>query len=243
LENDLGSWSEQVEWIVQKDIKAKAEIGYDGEVVDGVFPDNSVFGIEVKDIGYIGGARKYADLPEGVKYVNEKLKPYLKKMKVRGKFSTEIREGEDGKHYFIDPTMRFPYPPSQCMLEFCDNIAECIYEGANGRLIEPIYRGKFVCEIILYSDYAKEHDYKLIVPEEIRQWVKQPYCFKSPTTGSIIVVKQEVGNTNVGSVIAYGNTIEETIELCKKRAEMITGHGLKIDTDCLDEAIVQFKKL
>lgn len=243
LEKDLGSYRDEIQFIVQAPVEAITETGYDGFVIDGKFPETALLGIEVKDMGYIGGVRAYKDLPEGVRYVNEKLAPALKAYGMRGNISTEIRETADGKHYMIDPTMRFPYPPSNIMMEMWENMAECIYKGAAGTLVEPIYKALFGVEVIMYSDYAKEEHYKLIVPDAIREFVKQPYAYKSRKTGSIIVVPQSTANTNVGSVIAYADTLEAAIDLVKERADQIKGHGLKIDMGCLDEAIEQFKKL
>ncbi len=243
LEKDLGSYAKEIKFVIQDPIESVSEIGYDGFVIDGKFPATALFGIEVKDMGYIGEVRPYDKLPEGVKYVNSKLAPALKQYGMRGNISSEIREGVDGKHYLIDPTMRFPYPPSNLTFEMWENISECMYEGAKGNLVDPVYRGKFGCEIIMYSDYAKENDYKLIVPDDIRQFVKQPYIFKSKTTGSIIVIPQSVQNSNVGSVIAYADTLQGAVDLCIDRARKISGHGLKIDTGCVDDAMKQLSKL
>lgn len=241
LEHRLGINSELMNFIIQDGIPTKVETGYDGFTVDGKFPETALFGIEVKDMGYIGEVRKYKDLPEGVKEVNKELSDALKSYGYRGNISTEIREGEDGKHYLIDLTCRFPYPPSNLMLEIWDNIAECIYEGAKGNLVDMKFRAKYGIEIEMFSDTAEEEYYTLFYPKEIQQWLKQPYLtFKE---GRRWVIPQNNKNQNVGSLIAIGNTIEECVKLAKERAEQITGHHLKIDFSALDEAIEELRKL
>jgi hypothetical protein len=243
LEKDLGSYAQQAVFIVMADIESTAEIGGDPFTIDGLYPKSWLFGIEAKDEGYVGGVRDWQQLPEAVKNIHSKLSPTLKKYGYRGDISSEIKVGVDGKFYFIDPTCRMPYPPTFLKLGMWKNIAECMYEGAKGNLVEPEWEALFGCEIKLFSEYAKENDYKLIVPDEIKQYVKQPYIYRSKITGSVIIVPQKVHNSDVGSVIAWDNNLDRAIELCKQRVVMIKGHGLKYDLNCLDEAIKEFKKL
>lgn len=243
LEKDLGSYAQEATFLVLDHIKSDIETGGDPFVIDGEYPKSWLFGIEEKDQGYVAEVRDFDELPEAVKFIHTKMSPTLKKYGMRGDFSTEIKIGEDGKFYFIDPTMRMPYPPTFLKLGMWKNIAECMYEGAKGNLVEPEWNGKFGCEIKMFSDYAKENDYKLIVPDEIKEFVKQPYIYKSKTTGSIIIVPQKVQSSDAGSVISWADTLQGAFDLCKKRALMIKGHGLKIDFNCLDEAIKQLESI
>ena len=235
LEASLGSSRETVTFIVQDPIDSVKEDGYDGFNIDGMYPKTCTYGIEDKDAAYAGTTMSYEDLPDGVKAVNESLAPVLKEYGMRGMFSTEIREDEEGNAYCIDFTMRFPYPPSNCVMDNWTNMADCLVEGANGRMLDPVYDKKFVCELIIYSDYAKESDFKLIVPDDIKEFVKQPYCYMNEA-GSVIVVAQAIGNTNVGSVVSRADTLEEAKDLCIQRAGMLSGYGIKYDVSALESA-------
>ncbi len=241
LEHSLGMKSEIMNFIIQDKIETTAEIGYDGFTVDGKFPETALFGIEVKDMGYIGGVRPYKDMPEGCKIVNEQLVPALKGYGYRGNISTEIREGEDGKHYLIDLTCRFPYPPTNALLCIWENIAECIYMGSQGVLVDMKFSGKFVCEIEMFSDSAKTDYYTLFMPKELEEWVLRPYI--TFMEGRTWTIPQDIPNANVGSLIAIGSTLQDAIDLAKERASQITGHHLKIDFSCLNEAVDEFSKL
>lgn len=233
--------AKEKKFLVQSLIPTKAEIGYDGFCIDGKYPDTALFGIEVKDMGYIGEVRKYEDLPEGVKYVNDKFSKTLKSYGYRGNWSTEIREGEDGKHYFIDPTCRCPYPPTNLMLEIWDNISECMYQGSRGILVDMKFKSKYGIEVEMFDETAKDYEYVLIYPEELNQWVKQPYITYHDNRKW--VQPQTVVNSNVGSLIAIGDSIEECVILAKERADKIIGKKLKIDFSCLDSAIKELKTL
>lgn len=241
LEHTLGMKSELMDFIVQDGIDAKCETGYDGFTIDGEFPKTSLFGIEVKDMGYIGGVRDYNKLPESVKQINDELAPALKGYGYKGNISTEIREGIDGKNYLIDLTCRFPYPPTNAMLIIWDNMAECIYEGAKGNLVDMKFTDNFVCEVMMFSDSAKTDYYTLFYPDKYKDNILQPYTtFMNERTW---VIPQDIPNNNVGSIVATGSTLEDAINKCKEISKEITGHNLKIDFACLDSAIKQFKEL
>ena len=243
LERNLGSSAKTLDFIIQDNVDAEVETGFDGWVIDGEFSKQSFFGIEVKSKAYIGTAREYSKLPESVRYCNDKLQPALKAYGMRGSYHTEIREGNDGKYYLIDMTMRFGNPPTNIMMELIDNFAEILYEGAKGNIVEPIFRAKYGCEVVIKSPLAMDNDFKLIVPEEIQKWVKQPYIYKNSETGSIIVMKKLVPNDFVGSVVAIADTAEQALELCKQRLELIDGYMLSYDHECLEEAMNQLQEL
>jgi len=241
LEHDLGHSAKDKEFIVQDSIEnVIAEVGYDGFVVDGKYPETALFGIEVKDMGYIGKVVPYDKLPECVKFTNSKLSAALKADGMRGNISTEIKDVGDDKGYLIDPTMRFPYPPCNVLLAIWDNMPECMYEGAKGNLIDMKFKAPFALEVEMFSDTAKEHEYWLKYPDEISEHIKVPY---SMFDGKKITLPQEVKNNNVGSIVTWGNSLEE----CKKKAieisEQVKGHHLSINLSCLDEAIEQLSKL
>lgn len=242
LEYKIGVRKNSIRFIVQEPIPTKAEIGYDGYTVDGEFPESCLFGIEVKDKGYVGEVRKYSDIPKEIKQVNDALSATLKKYKYRGNISTEIRVGEDGKPYLIDITCRCPAPPTAVMLELIDNWGEIMYEGANGKLIEPVFNAKFGAECIGLSEFAKEHNFaQIFYPDNIKQWVKQPYS--CVVDGKTYVIPQSWENARVCEIVAIGDNLEDTIKTLQYRCNKIKGHQLTLDCSVLNDAIDDLKNL
>ena len=241
LEHSLGMKSELMNFIVQDKIDCKCETGYDGFTIDGEFPSTALFGIEVKDMGYIGGVRPYKKLPDSVTQINEEIAPALKEYGYRGNISTEVREGVDGKNYLIDLTCRQPYPPTNSMLVIWDNMAECMFEGAQGNLVDMEFNDYFVCEVMMFSDSAKTDYFTLFYPDKYKDNIFQPYI--TFMNGRQWVIPQDISKTNVGSIVANGVTLEGAVNKFKEIEDEITGHHLKIDFACLDSAIKQFKDL
>ncbi len=241
LAYELGPKQNSIRFIVQDPIPTAAEIGYDGYVIDGQFPDECLFGIEVKDKGYIGEVRKYADLPKEIKEINDALAATFKAYGYRGMFSSEIRIGEDGKAYLIDPTCRFPSPPTSVVLELYSNLAEILWEGADGNLIQPEFAAKFGAEIIGTSEFLKEGFMQIFYPEADAQFVKQAnVCM---IDGKTYAIPKYPNFDWVCEVVGIGNTLEETIADLKDRCDRIKGYKLALDCSILDGAIQELKKL
>lgn len=103
-EKDLGPLKEDYEFIVEDSIDGEdvVECGSDPISVDGQFPENVIQGYEQKDMGYIAKVVKYSEMSPLITDFNKKIAPYLKEIKYRMFFSTEIRVGKDKKPYMID---------------------------------------------------------------------------------------------------------------------------------------------
>lgn len=243
LEYEVGPRKNDIRFIVQDPIPTKAEIGYDGFTIDGKYPSASLFGIEVKDCGYVGEVRKYADLPKEIKQINDALSATFKAYGYRGMFSSEIRVGEDGKAYFIDITARFPAPPTAIMLELIENWGEIMYEGANGNLVEPVFKAKYGAECVgLLSDFSNYMNFaQVFYPESEKDFVKQAYSCQ--IEGKTYVVPQTWKNPRMCEVVAIGDGLEKTIEDLKARCSKVKGHKLNLDCSVLDGAIEELKKL
>lgn len=242
LEYKVGARKNDIRFIVQDPIPTKAEIGYDGYTIDGKFPETALFGIEVKDKGYIGEVRKYEDLPKEITEINKGLSKTFEAYQYRGMWSSEIRVGEDGKAYLIDPTCRFPAPPTAIMLELIDNWGEIIWEGADGNLVEPVFKAKYGAECIGLSDFAKEGNFaQCFCPDEDSQWMKQAYsCMIG---GKCYVVPQSWENARVCEVVSIGDTLEGVVKDLEEKCSNVKGHMLNLDSSVLNGAISELKKL
>jgi hypothetical protein len=238
----LGPRQEEIKFVVQDPIDAVVETGYDGYCIDGQFPDQCLFGIEVKDKGYIGEVRDYDKIPAQIKEINDKLSPLFKEFGYRGFFSSEIRVTADGDAYLIDMTCRCPSPPTSTMLEVYSNLAEIMYEGANGTLIQPEFNAKFGAEIIGFNDFLREGFVQLFFDDKDTQWIKQPNSCMIDDKIYCIPAKYDDMNM-VANIVAIGDDIDSVISELKERVSSIKGNGFNADPNVLDETVEELKKL
>jgi predicted RNase H-like HicB family nuclease len=239
LEHNLGAKKKIMEFVVEEGINDAIEIGYDGFTIDGQFARGAIVGVEVKDKAYIGRTMRYNQLPPNVRDVNEKLAPELKRVGYRGFISTEIRETKD-KAYLIDPCSRAGSPPSELYQEMIGNLAEVIWWGAEGIVIEPEYTHKWGAEVLLLSDWADKNWQQVRFPEEIRENVKLRNF--TVIDGEYYVIPQWSGMPEIGAVVATGNTAEEAISECKRIAALVDGYSVEKPLEAIDEAYENLKK-
>lgn len=235
LEHNVAS--KTMEFICEDEIPDAIEVGYDGYTVDGRFPKEGIVGVEVKDEAYVCAAMSYRDLPKSVTGINAKLAPTLKAYGYRSFISTEIRATEDGKAYLIDPCARCGSPPSELYQMMIGNLADVIWEGAGGILIEPELIKPFGAQLILISDWADANWQQVDFPKSIRDHVKLHNLMV--IDGEYYVAPQWTGNAAVGGVVAMGDTQEEAIAECKRLAEMVEGYSIEKPVQALDKASEQ----
>jgi hypothetical protein len=233
LEHNLGAKKKLMEFVVEEAINDAIEIGYDGFTIDGQFARGAIVGVEVKDKAYIGRTMRYSQLPPNVRSVNDKLAPELKRVGYRGFLSTEIRETKD-KAYLIDPCSRAGSPPSELYQEMIGNLAEVIWWGAEGIVIEPEYTAKWGAEVLLLSDWADKNWQQVRFPEEVRENVKLRNF--TVIDGEYYVIPQWSGMPEIGAVVATGNTAKEAISECKRIAAMVDGYSVEKPLEAIDEA-------
>lgn len=219
------------------------EPGYDGYCIDGQYPEQVLFGREIKGAAYWGEVRQNKDLPESVQMVNNKFAPALRKYGMRGNISTEIILCNN-KAFYIDPCMRFPSPPTELMVELWENMLECMYMGAQGIMVRPEYKGKYGAELIIYSDWTKDNDSTLFFPKDMAPYVKTRY--QTMRDGKEWVLKQTKNpynkNPRACAVIAYGNNPAKVQKEVKERALAVRGKQLDVNPDCIDAAVKELEK-
>lgn len=239
LDSIHGPLAQVLGFIVEEAIPDAIEVGYDGYYVNG-FPNKAVWGLEAKDKGYLGKATAYDELPETVRKTNDALKKALSEHTYRQFFSTEIRE-KDGVGYLIDITARLASPAGEVYTEMFVNLAEILWEGAAGNLVEPQIEEPYGAQIILCSEWAEKHFEAIKFPEEIRPFVRlYNHCRINDID---YTVPQSALMKQVGSVVALGKTAEQAVALCKKRAEKVHGYDIESEADSLDKLLLDFKKL
>jgi hypothetical protein len=237
VEFNLGAFKHVIEFTVEDALPDCAEVGTDcWAITDAAgecqYPEHLISGIEIKDVGFLSIFKKYADLPEVVTRFNERMRPVFAAYNWRGFVSTEIRVGKDMRPFMIDLCGRAPSPPNELYIEQYANLAECVWYGANGIVIEPEPVAKFGCEIMLHSSFADKGWQKISFPEDIRDRVKirNACCIE----GNYYAIPQAVGLPEIGAVVGLGETQEEAMQDATEIAEQVTGYYLEAKMGALD---------
>lgn len=234
LERELGGLKEQVPFVVIEPIDAISEIGYDGYCIDGKFPNLSMKGIETKDRSYIGAVTKYEDLEEPIRKINEAFSAILRDYNYRNRFSTEIRVTEDGNFYFLDPTMRIPSPAGEAQLANEENTGEIYWEGAQGNLVEPVYRKQFAVQVVIEHEDEMCEWRPVEVPAEMKDHVFLKYACQAD---GLFWIPPQTHDSIVGWIVGLGDTIQEAIDDAKDAVEALQGQCLKISIEGLVDSL------
>jgi hypothetical protein len=233
---ELGGAKDHIVFVVQDTIDTEVEIGYDGWSVDGAFPSRSFQGYEKKNELYLGSLLDYANLPEGVRYVNEKFSSVLAGYGYRNFFATELRVKDDVP-YFIDPTLRMAGQTMEHQLESCENLPEVIWAGANGELIEPHFIANFAAEATLHYTAGSEAWKTIQIPEKVKRWSKlYHYCV---IDGAYQFPPHKTDE--LGVLIGLGETIEEAIDHLKENFEAFKQEPVSIQIEGFSDLLNQIK--
>lgn len=231
IKKRLGEMAEEIDILIQDEIKAECEAGWDGFNVNGTYVDPVVCAYEVKDKGLVGCIMD--SLPEIMQPIAEAFSPTFKKLGYRGNFSTELRITKDGKVFFTDPTCRVPKPPGHVLCEVFTNWAEMIREIARGEIPEPEFKHRYLAEYILHSSDHEYHEIFVEFPKDCSPYVKLINQTKEGKGHYII----ENGNGGYfGGVIGMGDTMEEAIDQVKDVMGEIEADGLDYEPSIFDEA-------
>lgn len=233
MHDEFGGVADKVVFIVQDPIPNAQEVGYDGFSIDGLFPRKSFQGYEKKNELYLGSWLEKDEMPDIVQEVNEAIAPVLKKLGYRNFIATEIRD-----EFFIDPTPRHAGQTQEHLQETCTNLAEVIWAGANGELLEPDFSHKFAAEATLHYTGCDE-DWKVLrISKEAKKWFRLTgYC----QDGDLYHFPPGK-NDEVGVVIGIGNTIEESIDNLKENLELADKEPLRAETNGFADLLGEIKK-
>jgi len=246
VESQLGAFKHIIEFTVEACLPDRVEVGTDCWAIttpegECKYPEHLISGIEIKDVGFASIFKKYSDLPEVVTRFNERMKPVFAAYNWRGFVSTEVRIGKDMEPYMIDLCARAPSPPNELYQEQYANLAECIWYGANGIVVEPQATAKYGAEIMLHSSWADKGWQPIEFPEEIRDMVKLRNATK--INGTYYAIPQAVGLPECGAVIGLGDTMEEAMDNAVENAEQITGYYLEAKMGAIDNIKEEIQKL
>ena len=239
LADQMGKRADDYEFLVEDKIEG-IEVGYDGYAVDGQFPDVASYGYEIKDLGYIGKVANYADFPEALTSINAKIAPVLKMHNARGFISMEVRVTKDRTPYLVDPCIRCGSPPTEGEMEVWENLAEILWEGAEGKLITPKPTCKYYVIAMIHSEFARDHWTPIEIPPEIRQWVKLKCCCEKD--GKAFFVPTGEDCTEIGGVVALGDSLDEAVKLVQERADQVKGYKVEVTVNSIENALKEVEE-
>jgi len=246
VEYNIGAFKHIIEFTCEEALPDRVEVGTDCWAItddNGIchYPEHTISGIEIKDVGFASIFKKYADIPEVVTRFNTKMKPVFAAYNWRGFMSTEVRVGEDMEPYMIDLCARAPSPPNELYQEQYSNLADCIWAGANGIVIEPEATAKYGAEIMLHSSWADKGWQPISFPEELRDRVKLRNATKIDDV--YYAIPQACGLPEVGAVIGLGETLQEALDDAVANAEQVTGYYLEAKMSAIDSIKEECEKL
>lgn len=237
----LGAIRDTKEFIVEDAYDDAVETGMDCYCIDGQYPSKTLAGIEVKDCGYVGKFVNYDKLPECITDFNAKMADTFKEFGYKGFFSTEIRVSKKLPPYMVDMCARAGSPPSEAYQLLYLNLAEIIWYGAKGIVIDPIVEHKYVVEALLHSAWSDDNWQAVTFHKKYRDNIKlRNACV---VNGKYYCAPQSSGLVEMGAIVACGDTLKEAIELAKEIASTVEGHYIDIKLDSFDKAQEEFDKL
>ena len=233
LRDEFGGVSEKVVFVVQEPIPDAQELGYDGFCIDGKYPKKSFQGYEKKNELYLGSWLDAEEMPKIVTRVNEALGPVLAEYGYRNFLATEIRD-----EFFIDITPRMAGQTQEHLQDTCTNLAEIIWAGANGELVEPEFKAKFAAEATLHYTGCDE-DWKVLrISEEAKPYFRLTGYVQDGDMFHFPPGK----NDEVGVCIGNGDTIEAAIENLEEHLEMAKEEPFRAETSGFADLLKDIKK-
>ena len=232
LKVDMTRAESMLTFISEDELPDKVETGIDIDICGNKFAEIVSAGIEEKDTGYLTRIIAYKDLPKEITIVTDKMAKYFESVGYRGQFANEIMIGKDKKPYLMDATCRRGFPNTFTQIFAYKNFDNIYQEVAKGNPLSPETEFKYYCELVIKSDWAEKHPVFVEVPKKYRD----NFFFKQFTIieGGIYVIPHRIGMKEIGSVVAGGNTIDETFKNVEKIGRMLVSSECSINYACID---------
>lgn len=236
IEYDLGCYKERFRFVVEADIPKAVEIGYDGWVIDGNYPSPSMQGIEIKGLGLLGIVKPYDQLTPAVRLVNAALADEFRRHEYRGFMCMEMRKQAAPAPYVLDPCCRLGSPSNEVLQCVLDGWPEILWEGAEGRLVQPKQRAKYGMVAMVYSESSGKNCQPIIYPDKLDEWVILRNGYRD---GKYSYSVPQGAPGNIAGVVGIGNTILEAVGKCAEHAREVNGQGIEISLDAIGKALDQ----
>ena len=239
MEAEFGPIAERREFVVEDNLPDTLDIALDTYCIDGTYPTKAMLGVEQKDQGYVCVVKDWAQMPSNLVDVYDRLSPTLQMYQYRNLFALESRVGKDGL-WLADPCCRFGSPVSELELDLIANLPEIMWEGANGTMVQPQYKAKYGCEVLIKSSWSPEKPMRIIFPEEYRNQIKLRYAAQF---GDETWILPQNSGEEVGAICAYGNSLEDCMAEVNEIGKQVKGTQLSVTTGSMDDLNESLKGL
>jgi hypothetical protein len=239
---ELGPAAEEMEFIVEDDLPDTLDIAIDTFSIDGKFPKTALLGTEKKDEGYVCVVKDWAEMPPRLVEIYETLAPTLEKYSYCNVLSLESRMGKDTT-YLCDPCCRGGSPPFELQLNMLTNLAEIMWEGAGGKMVEPKFAGKYGAQFIIESKWSINNPLLVEFPKEYRDRIKFRYA--TMFGKELWIMPQKSDTPGFASIVTTGDSLDACFEEAQEIAGQIRGIGIECQIGSMDglkKNLEQFKQ-
>lgn len=239
MEADFGPIAQRRDFVVEDNLPDTLDIAIDTYCIDGQYPQRAMLGVEQKDQGYVCIVKDWVEFPPALVSIYDKLSPTLEMYKYRNLFALESRVGEKGI-WLADPCCRFGSPVSELELDLIENLPEIMWYGAEGVMVQPKYKAKFGCEVLIKSSWSPEKPMLIQFPEEYRDQIKLRYAAQF---GNETWILPQNSGEEVGAIVAYGNSLEDCMAEVNEIGSQVKGTQLSVTTGSMDDLNDSLKDL
>lgn len=216
----LGPLADLVHFLVCDAIETDIEVGGDTYCIDGKFPSHMMEGYEWKDKSCLSAFKRSSEIAEPVRRVMEAFGPVLERYAYRNYFSAEVRV-QDDQGYFIDPCCRGPLPMTFSQMEVYGNLAEIIYAGAQGELVDPRPMAQYACEVALTCKGQPHTWTRVEVPTDLEDAMKIMCCCQAEGACCLPPDDHDDLESMVGWLVATGDTPRAALEKQLAQVELL----------------------
>lgn len=239
MEANLGPAAEHMEFIVEEHLEGSLDVAIDTYSIDGKFPSVAALGAEHKDEAYVCAVKKWNEMPAQLVDFYETLSPTLKNFGYRSMLSLESRVRQN-EAWLCDPCCRCGSPPFELQMEMITNLPDILWNGADGKMVEPVYAAKYGVELIAKSDWAEQHPLLVEFPEGYRDQIK----FRHATQyGSETWVMPQRAEPLIAAIVTSGDSLDACFAEAVEIGKQIKGCKVEVPGKAVSELKDNISKL
>jgi hypothetical protein len=123
--------------------------------------------------------------------------------------------------YLCDPCCRGGSPPFELQLNMLTNLAEIMWEGAGGKMVEPKFAGKYGAQFIIESKWSINNPLLVEFPAEYREQIKFRYA--TQFGGKLWIMPQHSDTPGFASIVVSGDSLDDCFAEAQEISENIKG--------------------
>jgi hypothetical protein len=243
LEAELGPAATEMEFIVEDDLPDTLDIAIDTYCINGDFPSKAMLGTEKKDEGYVCAVKDWKEMPPKLMDIYHKLASTLGKYDYRCVLSLECRMGAK-ETYLCDPCCRGGSPPFELQLNMIENLAEIVWAGADGEMVQPKFAARYGAQFIVESKWVVNNPLLVEFPAKYREQIKFRYA--TMFGKELWIMPQRNDTPGFASIVVTGDSLDACFDEAREISDQIKGCQVECcigSVGGLKENLAQFKKL